>query len=139
MSDYIDQPATDRLKPMMDCGHAANGWRTNPDGSRSPVCVICVTFGRGGSTIAAVAPSLEGRTARCYCGNEQPSSIALAFFEYLGPGTGNDQCATCHYAECVHHEINPATGRKSDRWDGHPYVQWIQDHDRYYCGHSGWD
>lgn len=66
---------------MMKCGCAANALRTMPDGTKVPSCVIheCV------ETIEP--PNLDGRIARCYCGNTRPSSLDLAFFEYRGPGS----------------------------------------------------
>lgn len=60
--------------PMMKCGHAANATCEG-----KPCCVIC-----GEHTVDDNPPSLEGRTAKCYCGTSEPSDPSrLAFFEYL--------------------------------------------------------
>jgi hypothetical protein len=83
---------------------------------------------------------LEGRTAKCACGDTAASSKTLPFFEYCGPGSKNATivCAVCRYHKVAHGEINESTRRPG-----------IVDHDfepagdsgedRFYCGHRGWD
>ncbi len=83
---------------MMKCGHSANAEEINPDGSKSPYCLIC-DCGE-----VADEPNLSGRMARCSCygmivgrknetwypqmmngnrcGSIVPSSTDLPFFEY---------------------------------------------------------
>jgi hypothetical protein len=83
---------------------------------------------------------VEGRTATCvYCGRKEPSSRGLAFFEYLGTGS-EEADGTCHcgYAELVHQEINPYTGRKGVT-DHEFQPKGPRETDRYYCGCRGWD
>jgi hypothetical protein len=63
---------------MMECGHAANA----TDSKGNPTCVICIGF-KAGATKVVATPNLEGRTAMCtYCKVQEPSSMALAFFEH---------------------------------------------------------
>jgi len=66
---------------MMKCGHAANA--TNEKGE--PCCAICLGL-TPCAEIPVDTPDLTGRKAKCtICGEEEPSSINLPFFEYLGP------------------------------------------------------
>ena len=75
-------------------------------------------------------PDLTGRTARCGCGAEEPSSEDLPFFRYRGPGSpeymrycvcGYHERADCHRSgDC---EFTPSPN--------HP--------DEFYCGCRGWD
>lgn len=87
------------------------------------------------------APNLEGRTAKCaYCSTTQPSSVALPFFEFRGPGSA--QCDVCRYQEMAHTEavrrntwIAPAL-----RDNDHQFTnEKGSDTDTYYCGCRGWD
>lgn len=73
-----------RNPPMMKCGHAANAILTRPNGDQVPSCVVCYGLVAGADEIDENPPSLEGREAMCsYCRNTNPSSVNLAFFEYL--------------------------------------------------------
>ena len=64
-------------KPMMTCGHAANAYRLEADGTHTPVCVICDC-----DTIADDSSSIAGRMAVCPdCGHETPSDKNLPFFK----------------------------------------------------------
>jgi len=74
-------------KPMMKCGHAANG--VAPDGA--PVCVICAMIRSVGEDWREVAdaPDLSIRTAICSLRfgpkgihGMTPSAIDLPFFEH---------------------------------------------------------
>src|SRR3990167_10586181 len=49
------------------------------------------------------SPTLDGRTARCGCGKTRPSSLDLAFFEYMGDGspTATEKCK-CGAIERLH-------------------------------------
>jgi hypothetical protein len=68
-------------KPMMKCGHAANG----KDEYGHPVCVVCIGIVKGAETIDMNPPDLTNRTARCSdCDRTRPSSTDLAFFRYRG-------------------------------------------------------
>lgn len=65
--------------PLMGCGHAANGKRS--DGS--PVCVVC--FGIvAGADLEVPGPDLSSRTARCEYGahKDVPSNMNLPFFSH---------------------------------------------------------
>ena len=71
--------------PMMQCGHAANGFKGD-----DPVCVSCFGIIAGADQIAPDV-DLTGRTARCACGDTAPSSTSLPFFEHRPDGaTGMD-------------------------------------------------
>ena len=81
----------DPNKPLMGCGHAANG-RTN---TGDPVCVICYGI-VDGATEVVPSPNLEGRVARCSdCKGEVTSDLSLAFFEYRP-----DDSWDCYYCGC---------------------------------------
>lgn len=65
--------------PMMECGHAANGL-SEQDGALVPACAICYGRTPKAFTVAAEAPDLTGREAKCTCGRTVPSSLHAAFF-----------------------------------------------------------
>lgn len=120
-----------RNPPMMECGCAANA--RNGD---KPVCAI------HGSTVVTDKPSLEGRTASCYCHKTQASDWGLAFFQYRGPGSpdARDKCAVCGFHEVAHRPINPHTGRERNPRQAHDFVpHGPYEHDSFYCGCGGWD
>lgn len=74
---------------MMRCGHAANATQHGADGTERPCCAICAGLTPAALEVDDAPPSLEGRTARCYCGRERPSSAGLAFFAHR-PGAACD-------------------------------------------------
>lgn len=123
---------------MMQCGHAANGW-TRIDGLSVPCCIICDEIR------VKMVPDLTGRMARCAyfkdCGNEQPSSMDLWFFEFLGPGGAEEKhCNICGYYAVAHELINPGTGRPRPERTAHDFVpRPPRDTDRYYCACRGTD
>lgn len=90
-----------------------------------------------GACIPAAVPSLEGRLAKCGDGCRlRPSSLDLAFFEYLGPGSpaSKQNCAKCGYYESAHSK-QPRGQHVCLNFQPHgPY-----EFDRYYCGCKGWD
>jgi hypothetical protein len=69
-------------KPLLACGHVANGVRTIMNGdpleaAGIPCCVICSCV-----EPAKEAPNLENRRAKCPdCGRTTASNLDLAFFE----------------------------------------------------------
>lgn len=66
---------------LMKCGHSANA----QDSQGNPVCVICVGVDPGATEVEKEAfgtEGLEGREAKCSCGNHGPSKWELPFFEY---------------------------------------------------------
>jgi hypothetical protein len=86
------------------------------------------------------------RMARCFCGQEVPSSEheRLAFFQYRGEGSrdAEEVCKHCRYHEVAHTDQEDMRGRinvvASGRCKGfEPHGPW--DHDTYYCGCRGWD
>lgn len=99
---------------------------------------------------------LEGREARCTCGDTRPSTDALdgrlAFFEFRGDGSYGAEtlCKHCGYADVAHtpeHMEKLVHGRDLKR---RPTVvergqcpgferrgDW--GYDTFYCGHAGWD
>lgn len=77
--------------PMMRCGHAANAHRNHADGTKTPVCAMCLGIGDlGGDEVMPERPSLEGREMKCTYlrtrnGREHtpmPSRWNAAFFEH---------------------------------------------------------
>lgn len=86
--------------------------------------------------MSITAPNLTGRMARCYCGTERSSDTALAFFEFCGEGsaTAVKSCKHCHYFEEAHGK--PGVSQfVCDHFEPNGPL----DHDRFYCGHAGWD
>ena len=124
------------MKPMMECGHAANA----TDGDGKPCCVICAGIHARSSTPVA-APDLTGRSARCTCGRTVPSSTDLAFFEFRGEGSkaAKETCAKCHYNIVAHPPRNPKpyAGAPFEHCVFEPKGAW--EFDSYYCGCRGWD
>lgn len=127
---------------LMACGHTAISTHGNAhDGlaANHPSCVIHMGL-HGGACKVAQPPHLAGRLAKCYCGKTEPSSLALAFFEYLGPDSpaSKENCAQCAYAEIAHAKKQSGEIRNQHiclRFKPHgPY-----DYDRFYCGCGGWD
>lgn len=94
-------------------------------------------------TEQTTTPDLTGRQAMCgggVCKTVVPSSAALPFFEYKGPGSryAEEICGTCGMHEVAHGEINKSTGRPGVT--GHPFVaNGGANLDSHYCGCSGWD
>jgi hypothetical protein len=120
-------------KPMMGCGHRQNA-RT---GDGRPACAICT----GTDPLALVVvqdPSLEGRLARCMCGNTRPSieseDGSLAFFEFRGEGSpkAKQMCKHCRYYEVAH---RPEKNHDCKTFEPHGAFEF----DEYYCGCRGWD
>ncbi len=122
------------MSVMMKCGHAANA----TDGSGNPQCAVCVGMTGDAEIIASVSPDLTGRTAKCSCGNANPSSTKLPFFEYCGPGsrTATDICK-CGYAAVAHTPEVMARNKalKCTTFEARGPLQF----DRQYCGCRGWD
>ena len=82
-------------KPLMKCGHSANG--TYGD-EHKPICVICYGIVPGATEVDYEAnPDLTGRKAKCcYCANQQQSNTNLPFFEHR-PDKETDRyvCLNC--------------------------------------------
>lgn len=121
---------------MMECGHAANATVNGKD-----ACVICV------STTVAETPNLEGRQSKCQCGKVEPSSTALAFFQYRGPGSkhATERCKCGYYArahtkEGVAGNVNPRTVIEDGRCKYGAFTPAGPDEfDTHYDGCRGWD
>ena len=80
-------------KPMMKCGHTANG--VTPNGM--PCCVICAP--RQEAFERANKPYINNREAKCkICGRITKSDMSLAFFKYK-PDNEFDEwyCGCCGY------------------------------------------
>ena len=118
--------------PIMACGCMAQGHERTRDGTTIPCCIT-----HGCTEIAKEIPDLTHRVSRCvYCGHEEPSSYALAFFEYRGRGS---RYAT-HYCKCgrldiAHHSVLTNNHAPCTRFRAAGPAQ----HDRHYCGCRGWD
>jgi hypothetical protein len=89
--------------------------------------------------VAATEALLSKRMARCSCGNAQPSSPSLAFFEFNGEGSNIVKgCNSCGKYDVVHWPINPNTGRAGIT--DHEFIPRLpMPTDTYYCGCRGWD
>jgi hypothetical protein len=125
---------------MMKCGHAANA-----QGPTGPCCAICALLNPDALVVDTAPPDLTGRMATC-CGARStvPSSTSLAFFEYRGPGSdaATTHCRRCGFHKLTHADVtpmNPYTGRANDRNCPGFEAAGPDEHDHYYCGHSGWD
>jgi Fe2+ or Zn2+ uptake regulation protein len=82
---------------------------------------------------------LDGREARCSCGETRPSSLDLAFFSYQGVGSDvHLHCSECGMYATVHNAINPHTGRAGVT-DHEFKPRPAREFDSWYCGHAGWD
>lgn len=72
-------------RPMMKCGHAANGTigrsPSPPLKPGDPCCVICAPS-KEAYEVDPSPPDLRTREARCSCDARKPSSPDLAFFEH---------------------------------------------------------
>jgi hypothetical protein len=120
---------------LMECGHVANAIAA---AGGEPVCAICLGINEGARIVAKHLPDLTDRQARCSCGNFEPSSYSLAFFEFTGEGSrpATEICGNCRYAEVAHvPEITTNNKFVCDKFV--PHGAW--DYDRFYCGHAGWD
>ena len=123
---------------LMKCGCRANA----TDGNR-PCCAVHAGLTPLAYEIAET-PNLEGRMARCYCGKEEPSSLSLAFFEYRGVGSleSVESCKHCHMHKEAHvrdpNRVDPSTVVERGQCPGFQ-ARGALDHDRYYCGHAGFD
>ena len=87
----------------------------------------------------------EGRLARCpYCKTTAPSSPALAFFEYRGPGSheATEVCRHCRHYRVAHehnsNRVNPEPGpqTRDHEFEADPKGR---PEDGFYCGCRGWD
>ena len=122
---------------LMKCGHSATGTDAK---TGSPCCLICIGLDPRAEEINDQPPSLSGRLARCSCGNTQPSSISLAFFEYLGAGSREalEHCK-CGYEVKVHSLPRPLPTHLRGRLCDTFTARGPSEFDRYYCGCRGWD
>ena len=81
---------------------------------------------------------LTGRVAKCSCGKTEASSSRLAFFQSLGDGSreATHGCSNCGYFDVAHtNEVRSRNPHICSDFQPKGDVG----HDRYYCGHSGWD
>ena len=123
------------MPAIMTCGHAANGFRVESDGSKTPSCVIC------SCTEEASQPSLDGRSAQCpSCKKIEPSRFEMPFFDYRGVGSfyAENTCGVCGFYKIAHGETNPISKRPGIT--SHPFsASGPADLDEFYCGCRGWD
>ena len=135
---------------MLACGCRAHGTHGNAhDGlpENHPSCVVHFEKGDLRACTVVESPNLEGRLAKCLCGRSKPSSLDLAFFEYVGPGSpeSTNRCK-CGYFKCAHTKEGMAGNVKHNRktviergecrgFEAHGPFEF----DRYYCGCRGWD
>lgn len=128
-SPQAEPPRNDQ--PMMECGHIANA-----TSGGAPACVICVGIHPGATVIAREQPDLSARQARCTCGQLQPSSPSLAFFEFRGDGSpmARDSCGNCGFFEVAHTRAD----KRATVCDNF-VPRGAMEFDAYYCGHAGWD
>jgi hypothetical protein len=99
------------MKPMMMCGHAANG-----SGANGPICVICAGTDPGATMIDTRPLNLDGREARCHY---------VRAGKY-GASSGEARADRHGYA---------ASSTDLPFFESKPN----QEFDEYYCGCWGWD
>lgn len=119
-------------KPVMACGHRANATRTWPDGRQTDACVICAGDPQADQVVEG--PDLTARDAECSsCKKRVPSTKAVAFFEYRGPGApiAYETCR-CGYLRLAHGQPGSRACRAFI-----PHGPWATD--RHYDGCRGWD
>lgn len=131
-------PAPQQGFHLMQCGDVAQAiCGTAHFGLEAdhPSCVVHAVS-RAACTPSTITPNLEGRRARCGCGSTQPSSLSLAFFEFLGEGSPDSyrSCGNCGYYETAH---SPDVKNRNVCKGFTP--RGSQEFDRYYCGCRGWD
>lgn len=126
---------------LMNCGCAGMAKHNNAhDGLEAghPSCVTHIPA--KAACEIATAPSLEGRFAKCGNGCPVvPSSVGLAFFEYLGPDSpaSKQNCAQCGYYESAHKRDGDKPRFADVCLNFRPHGPYK--FDRYYCGCRGWD
>ena len=126
MSATLDR-AEDDAPVMLKCGCAAHAKRKVGE-EWVPSCIVhdCIE--------QVSPPDLTGRMASCNCGNKQPSSMSLAFFEYRGPGSPDSTTmCKCGYFESAHKNYPERLRCKQFV----PRGPW--ETDSYYCGCRGWN
>lgn len=91
--------------------------------------------------MSAPTADLTGRTARCSCGHERPSSPELPFFQYRGPGSRDQltSCKHCRYAPEAHTRKAETGERHLDRVCDNFEADPDGRQDTFYCGCRGWD
>lgn len=85
-------------RPMMMCGHVAQGINSE---TNEPVCVICVGITPNATIVETNLPDLTNRKARCVyygrkCKSEVDSRFNLAFFEHKPNDTYDEYCCGCY-------------------------------------------
>lgn len=148
--EYVLKECDPDEKSMMACGHVSNSHSIEEykgEKIRIRACVICtgIQYDENGKDMGRYTmpkPSLEGRMAKCSCGNKRPSDWSLPFFEYKGPGSNAEKthCKNCGMTVAWH---------KPDHWFRVKYPEktrcekfepgYEYEHDEYYCGCSGWN
>jgi len=106
-------------KPMMKCGHTANAWRINKDGTKEHSCVICAC------TEQAEAPKLTGRKAKCtYYGQPVGMKNETYFPKLMTQRNGRNCCGSIVESDMT-----------LPFFSSHP----DKEYDEFYCGCFGWD
>jgi hypothetical protein len=83
---------------------------------------------------------LTNRMARCYCGEERPSSKDLPFFQFCGVGSLEASSCKCGFYEVAHHPDPNSVRKKGIPCDVGGYTpKGDQGWDKFYCGCRGWD
>lgn len=123
---------------LMNCGCVGSARHNNAhDGLEAGHASCFVHMPSEDACTPRTTPNLMGRFAKCgkNC-RVEPSSLDLAFFEYLGPDSpaSKQNCAQCGYYESAHLK-QPRSQNVCLNFRPHgPYK-----YDRYYCGCRGWD
>lgn len=105
---------------LMACGCTGMATHNNAHDELPAGHPSCITHMDDPRACQVAMPThLDGRQARCAynCGATRPSSVNLAFFEYLGPGSpsSKEQCK-CGYYECAHWPLWKADIKYARRW-----------------------
>jgi hypothetical protein len=126
----------------MRCGCVAMTTQTLPDGSTRPACFTHLGLPESVEVDETFTMPTD-RIARCAygCGEERPSSPALAFYEYRGEGSSYalTGCGNCGYNVTAHTEERRAQPHLQGKLCAEFTPRGPHEFDIYYSGCRGWD
>lgn len=126
---------------LMECGCTGMARHNNAHDGLETGHPSCLTHMSAKAACTPVnAPNLEGRVAKCSARCAiVPSSVNLAFFEYLGSDSpaSKQNCGQCGYYEIAHHQQDGRPRNQNVCLKFRPHGPY--EFDSYYCGCHGWD
>lgn len=141
MSKETQQQKVSAMGQLMSCGCAGMAKHNDTHDGLEAGHPSCLThMSAKAACTPANAPNLEGRFAKCTSRCQlRPSSVDLAFFEYLGPDSpaSKQNCAQCGYYESAHRGDGDRPRNQNVCLIFRPHGTY--EFDRYYCGCRGWD